>query len=108
MGRCAAGAEEATQNLLQVQRACPKAPWLLSFSYGRALQDPVLKAWGGVKENEAVAQTLLAELARVNSEAQLGVWDEVHPSPGLGRVLLPKFSYSSERRERANLFVRAS
>jgi len=91
------GAEEATQNLQLLQRACPDSPWALSFSYGRALQDAVLKAWAGEPENVAVAQELMRELARVNAEAQLGVWNEEHPSPGAERVLLPKLSYSSER-----------
>jgi len=98
------GAEEATHNLQALQRACPNSPWALSFSYGRALQDPVLKAWGGDEENVAIAQELLVELARVNADAQLGVWNEEHPSPGNARVLLPKFSYAEERRTPANLF----
>merc|ERR1712146_306464 len=55
------GAEEATQNLQALQRACPNSPWALSFSYGRALQDPVLKAWGGHAENVPIAQELLLE-----------------------------------------------
>jgi len=97
-------AEEATHNLQQLQRACPDAPWRLSFSFGRALQDAVLTAWAGKEENVADAQALLIELARVNGEAQRGVWDEVHPSPGGKRVLLPKLSYSSERRAGDNLF----
>jgi len=91
------GAYEATQNLQLLQRACPRAPWLLSFSYGRALQDAVLKAWAGSPENVDEAQALLLELARVNSEAQLGIWDEEHPSPGAGRLSLPKLSYANER-----------
>lgn len=91
------GAEEATQNLQLLQRACPQAPWLLSFSYGRALQDSVLKAWAGQPENVESAQALLLELARVNSEAQLGIWDEEHPDAGAGRPSLPKLSYANER-----------
>ena len=98
------GAEEATSNLQALQRACPNAPWSLSFSFGRALQDSVLKTWAGDDANADAAQTLLRELARVNGEAQRGVWDEVHPSPGGKRVLLPKLSYSSERRAGDNLF----
>ena len=101
------GAEEATQNLQLLQRACPKAPWALSFSFGRALQDSVLKSWEGDEANVEEAQALLLELARVNSEAQLGVWNEEHPSPGVGRIQLDKLSYSSERvptGQQANLF----
>merc|ERR1719263_2377418 len=50
------GAEEATQNLQQLQHEYPDAPWSLSFSYGRALQDAVLKAWSGLEENVPAAQ----------------------------------------------------
>ena len=75
------------------------SPWSLSFSFGRALQDAVLKAWAGDERNVAVAQELMCDIARVNAEAQLGVWNEEHPSPGPGRLNLPKLSYSSERRE---------
>jgi len=103
------GAEEATSNLQQVnlyrQRACESAPWSLSFSYGRALQDGVIKAWAGEPENIPIAQELLLELARVNAEASVGEWNEEHPSPGGKRLaLVPKFSYSSERRQPENLF----
>ena len=83
---------------------CPNAPWSLSFSFGRALQDSVLKTWAGDDANADAAQTLLRELARVNGEAQAGEWNEEHPSPGGGRVLLPKLSYSSERRKPSELF----
>ena len=38
--------EEATINL-NAMNAMGRYPWELSFSYGRALQEPVLKAWGG-------------------------------------------------------------
>jgi len=98
------GAEEATQNLQQLQRECPDAPWSLSFSYGRALQDAVLKEWAGKSQNVERAQRLLLELARVNSEAQCGIWNEEHPTPGGERMSLPKLSYSSERRKSTNLF----
>ena len=47
-------------------------PWELSFSYGRALQDPVLKAWGGRDENVAEAQGNFYHRARCNSAARAG------------------------------------
>ena len=94
-----AGAEEATQNLQLLQRACPDSPRSLSFSFGRALQDAVLKAWAGDPANTETAQELLLELARVNSEAQLGVWNEEHPASGGDKIGLPKLSYASERAE---------
>lgn len=47
-------------------------PWLLSFSYGRALQASVLKAWGGNPNNAGAAQTALVARAEANSKASLG------------------------------------
>ena len=47
-------------------------PWPLSFSYGRALQQPSLKAWKGAASNVAAAQAALAHRARMNSLASLG------------------------------------
>ena len=47
-------------------------PWPLSFSYGRALQQPSLKAWKGAAANVANAQTALIHRARMNSLATLG------------------------------------
>ena len=38
--------EQATENLNAINSRGPQ-PWALSFSYGRALQAPALKAWGG-------------------------------------------------------------
>jgi fructose-bisphosphate aldolase class I len=47
-------------------------PWPLSFSYGRALQQPSLKAWKGAAANVAAAQAALAHRSRMNSLAALG------------------------------------
>ena len=45
---------------------------MLSFSYGRALQAPALKAWGGAAENVDAGQSFLALRARNNSAAVAG------------------------------------
>jgi len=47
-------------------------PWPLSFSYGRALQQPALKAWKGNAANVAAAQAALLHRARLNGLACLG------------------------------------
>jgi fructose-bisphosphate aldolase class I len=47
-------------------------PWELSFSYGRALQAPALKAWGGKPENVAAGQKALHHRAKCNSAARYG------------------------------------
>ena len=50
-------------------------PWSLTFSYGRALQASVLKAWGGKAENVAEAQKVLLHRARMNSLASRGLYE---------------------------------
>jgi len=50
--------------------------WKLSFSYGRALQAPSLKAWGGKSENVFISQDELSHRAEMNKLASLGQWDE--------------------------------
>jgi len=47
-------------------------PWPLSFSYGRALQQPALKAWKGASGNVAAAQAALAHRSKMNGLASLG------------------------------------
>jgi fructose-bisphosphate aldolase class I len=64
--------EEATVNLNAMNANFSGTPWLLSFSYGRALQQPVLKAWQGKPENVAAAQQALLKRARLNGAAQRG------------------------------------
>ena len=41
-------------------------PWELSFSYGRALQEPAQKAWAGKLENAGAAQAAMKKRARLN------------------------------------------
>ncbi|KAI5186027.1 fructose-bisphosphate aldolase, class I [Nematocida homosporus] len=45
------------------------SPWVISYSFGRALQDSVLHKWGNKDENKADAQQLLLERARICSQA---------------------------------------
>ncbi len=49
-----------------------KLPWPITFSYGRALQAPSLKAWRGAAQNVAQAQALLQHRARMNGLAAMG------------------------------------
>ena len=49
-----------------------KHPWELSFSYGRALQDPVLKAWKGKAANVAAAKEAFFLRASSNGAARFG------------------------------------
>jgi fructose-bisphosphate aldolase, class I len=79
--------QEATENLMRLNTmpGSEKAPWSITFSYGRALQMAVLKLWSGDDANKAAAQELLSKLAAANSAAQLGKYEGPHPSPG-GKV----------------------
>ena len=47
-------------------------PWELSFSYGRALQAPALKAWRGQSANVAAGQQALYHRAKLNGLARSG------------------------------------
>ena len=51
-------------------------PWQLSFSFGRALQAPVLKAWKGEAANVAAAQQAFHHRAWCNSKARFGKYTE--------------------------------
>lgn len=77
--------EEASVNLNAINNV-PKRPWALTFSYGRALQASVLRAWGGKKENVKAAQDELLKRARVS------LCDEIWYKPG-NLVLEPKAKY---------------
>ena len=45
--------------------------WNITFSYGRALQQPALKAWSGRSENIKIAQEFLMERVKANSLASV-------------------------------------
>jgi len=66
---------KATVNLDAINRNTPlygKAPWRLTFCYGRALQDTAFKAWNGKNENVKLLQIKLMERAKANSLASEG------------------------------------
>jgi fructose-bisphosphate aldolase, class I len=62
---------QATEHLNAMNRL-EGLPWQLSFSYGRALQAPVLKAWRGDAANVASAQKAFHHRAWCNSKARFG------------------------------------
>jgi fructose-bisphosphate aldolase class I len=64
--------EEATANLNAMNVMWPSAPWVLSFSYARALQDPPMKLWAGKSENASAAQRAFAQRLKMNSLARDG------------------------------------
>jgi fructose-bisphosphate aldolase class I len=66
------GEVAATANLNAMNIHPEKQPWVLSFSYGRALQAPALKAWRGEGANKTIAQQALYKRANLNSVAREG------------------------------------
>ena len=65
--------EDATAHLNAMNQILgDNKPWHLSFSYGRALQQPALKVWQGSDDNISNAQAALMKRAKLNSLATQG------------------------------------
>jgi fructose-bisphosphate aldolase class I len=73
--------QQATANLNAMNARGPH-PWELSFSYGRALQTPALKAWGGEPGNLGAGQEAYLHRAKMNGLARSGSY-----SPDLEKEL---------------------
>jgi fructose-bisphosphate aldolase, class I len=67
--------EQATSRLNEIN-GLGDAPWEISFSYGRALQQRPLTVWGGEAANSEAAQQALAHRARMNGLARDGEWSQ--------------------------------
>lgn len=63
--------QQATNRLNAINNQ-GEQPWELTFSFGRALQGPVLEAWQGDMSNKKQAQKKLHERAKINSQAREG------------------------------------
>lgn len=66
--------EDATDHL-NAMNAMGKYPWQLSFSYGRALQAPVLATWKGKESNAAAAQKIFSRRCQLNGLAREGKYN---------------------------------
>jgi fructose-bisphosphate aldolase class I len=66
----------ATAHLNAINRLPGPKPWKVSFSYGRALQDPALEAWHGRDEHLAAGQKALYHRARSNGAASIGKYTD--------------------------------
>jgi fructose-bisphosphate aldolase class I len=64
---------EATAHLNEMNRI-GGFPWMMTFSYGRALQNAALHIWRGRPENVPAAQAAFNHRAEMNSLAALGRW----------------------------------
>ena len=62
----------ATLHLNLINQGREVKPWILSFSYGRALQDEALMAWSGRQEAVAAAQRAFLHRARCQAAAAQG------------------------------------
>jgi fructose-bisphosphate aldolase class I len=65
--------EDATARLNAMNARGPH-PWELSFSYGRALQAPALKAWRGDTANVEAGQQAFVHRAKLNGAAREGTY----------------------------------
>jgi fructose-bisphosphate aldolase class I len=66
----------ATAHLNAINQLSEPKPWKISFSYGRALQDPALKAWHGRDTSVKMGQQELYRRARCNGAATLGTYTD--------------------------------
>lgn len=65
--------EQASRNLNAIGKMVTSKPyWNISYSYGRALQEPCLLAWMGQENNIKFAQQALFKRCHLNSLASLG------------------------------------
>jgi fructose-bisphosphate aldolase class I len=67
------GPVEATLHLSLINAAGP-LPWTLTFSYGRALQEDALSAWGGKTAGFSGGQQALFIRAKLNGLAATGTY----------------------------------
>lgn len=63
--------EQATKNLNAIGLS-GEQPWPISYSYSRAVQDPVIRIWRGKPENTKKAQAKFSQLLAQNSAARNG------------------------------------
>lgn len=64
----------STENLNAIAKL-GEQPWRITFSYSRAIEEPVLMAWQGKPENIAEAQRTLLHVCKMNSLASQGKYD---------------------------------
>jgi fructose-bisphosphate aldolase class I len=75
-------AEVATLHLDLMNKKGPH-PWVLTFSYGRALQDDALRTWKGASDNVAEAQKVASNRARLTSAAATGSYSRDMEAAGV-------------------------
>jgi len=63
----------ATHHLNEMNRSGDH-PWKLSFSFGRALQEPAMESWNGDNRNAEIAQRIFYRRCQLNHAAVLGAY----------------------------------
>ena len=67
--------EQATEHLNAMNRHYKnKLPWILTFSFARAIQQPALEIWKGKDENIFAAQQVLHHRVHCDRAARLGIY----------------------------------
>ncbi|KAK3587070.1 hypothetical protein CHS0354_014940 [Potamilus streckersoni] len=86
--------EDATLNLNAINTCAGRKPWALTFSFGRALQNSVLKTWKGQDDNVKAAQEELMKRAKANGLASMGKYKgNVHSAAGDQSLFVEKHTY---------------
>ncbi|MDP3996464.1 MAG: class I fructose-bisphosphate aldolase [bacterium] len=69
--------QQATENLNEIAKIAKNkdAPWPLTFSYSRAIQDPIMKAWAGKDENIERAQEIFLKRLKETAQASEGRYE---------------------------------
>jgi fructose-bisphosphate aldolase class I len=67
-------AKRSTQNLNEIAKLGPQ-PWPITFSFSRAIEEPVLLAWQGKPENVDEAKKVLLHVSKMNSLASQGKYE---------------------------------
>jgi fructose-bisphosphate aldolase, class I len=71
--------KRSTENLNAIAKL-GEQPWPITFSFSRALEEPVLMSWQGRPENIPEAQKMLLHACKMNSLASQGKYDPVRDS----------------------------
>lgn len=101
-------AEDATAHLnaMNAMHAAAAPPWQISFSYGRALQAPVLAAWQGQEANAAAAQKALLTRCTLNGLARQGTYARSMEKAAPGHLMSDDRSHAIDCRAVAGLMQR--
>ncbi len=67
--------EDSTLYLNEINKNKADTPWQISFSFGRALQEPVLSTWQGKEENRENSQQAFLKRVKLNSLAREGKYN---------------------------------